>query len=394
MKAHLALQLLAFSLTLFGFFLPTSSILAQNYLARDHFQKGEIELHVGDFAKAVDYYSKAISLHRNYSHAYFARGKAYLLLEEPTKAQADFEKVVKMDAQPARGHFYLGILAYEHLSFEEAIQHFDTALVVNPDYALAYNYRAESYRELGLITPAVENYSQAIQREPREAILYFGRGKCYMELEKYHLAYQDFSKAVELEPRKIAYHQYLTESSFLNEDYALTIEHIQQLDQMNPEGLDAHYYYLQVFCHQQLENHEGAIHAIHQVIDLEPNDPKLYAERAGHYFQINQFQKAIQDYVQAILLDADNVDYYDRCSRIYMALQDHENAIKYLSSALITDPHQPEIWYLRGQCHLHLENKRQAKEDFIQAAERGFPAERMDKQAYKYARKIYKKKNK
>ncbi|MDX2306484.1 MAG: tetratricopeptide repeat protein [Microscillaceae bacterium] len=366
---------------------------AQDHRSKEFFDKGEIELHVGEFKEAIKYYSQAIQSFRNYKDAYFSRAKTFLLLQDSAKALKDFESLLKLDSNQARAHFYIGVMAYNASAFERSIQSFDRAIAANPNYALAYNYRASAYKELGLTAPAIDDYSRSIQLDPQVALLYFGRGKCYLELEDYQHAILDFDKAIELEPRKTIFRQFRAETNFLQGNYFQASQDIDMLQKLTEDPLPTYYHSLNAFCKAQNNNFEGAIESMNKVIQDEQDKPENYAERASYQARINAHQEALADYQKALSLDSDNVDYQIKIARIYFKLKNYPQTIKYVSTGILADGSQPELWYLRGTAYLAQNKKKEAKFDLGKAASLGFPAEEMSAEALKYAKKYFKSPN-
>ena len=377
---------------LFTLLLLESQSFAQTYWAKDNFKKGEIELHVGDFKEALNYYTKSIQSFPKYKDAYFSRAKTYLLLTDSLKAYRDLKNLIKLDSNQARAHFYLGVMAYRAAGFEQAIQDFDKALDINPTYALAYNYRAEAYKELGLTAPAIEDYTKAIEYESNVALLYFGRGKCYLDVEAYDYAIHDFDQAIALEARQNIYRQFRAETHFLAGNYYLASQDIDALQQIIPEDIPLHYHSLNAFCKAQNNNFEGAIQSMNKVIQNQQNNPESYAERASYYMRNNNLSQALNDYQTALSLDQDNPEYQMHIADLFFKLEDYQQAIHFLNQVILIDATHAQLWYTRGLAYLKTNRKKDAKFNFIKAANLGFPAEQMNEVAFRYAKKAYKKK--
>ena len=76
----------------------------------------------------------------------------------------------------------------------EALDSFQKAITLKPDYGLAYSGLAWTYNRLGRHQEALENAQKAIRLLPREAdchynlaIAYLGLGQQELAMEKYHL---------------------------------------------------------------------------------------------------------------------------------------------------------------------------------------------------------------
>ena len=59
---------------------------------------------------------------------------------------------------------------------EEAIEHYNKAIRLAPEYDIAYNNRGIAYTKLGRYQMAIEDYNKAIHLEPDNADAYNNRG--------------------------------------------------------------------------------------------------------------------------------------------------------------------------------------------------------------------------
>lgn len=370
-------------------FMPFKSF-SQNYWAKENFRKGEIELQLGNFKSAIQFYNKSIGTYKDYTAAYFSRGKAYLELENIDKALEDFYKTIQLDNSHPDPYFYLGAIHYKEGKYNDAIIDFDKATEADSTFAIAYNYKAEAYRELGLNSQAINNYSKAITYQSQEPILYFGRSKCYLEIEQYIKAIQDLNIAIALDPPNFTYYQHRAEASFLAGDYKGASQDIKTLVKIDSSAVELYYYGLNAVCLAETKNYKEAIEALNQVIKYENEQADLYAERADYWLGANNTSNAIRDYKKAIAIQPKNTIFYLKCGELYYNQGDNLQAIHYFSEYLKHHEEVAEIWYKRGLAQLNLGRKKDAKADFIKAAKLDFPKKQMSIKASKYTKKVYK----
>ena len=79
-----------------------------------------------------------------------------------------------------------------------AIADFDTAIRLEPDYALAYYNRGVAKRKLGQLNAAIADYDTAIQLKPDLAEAYYNRGQAKARLNRRSAAKQDLQTALRL----------------------------------------------------------------------------------------------------------------------------------------------------------------------------------------------------
>ena len=103
----------------------------------------------GYFNKAIEYFSKAISLinekgikdeHNNLQNAYYNRALSYFLLGEYNKSINDFDEALKLNKEDYEAYNDKGNAYYRQGNFDEAIESYKKALSINPDFENAkYN---------------------------------------------------------------------------------------------------------------------------------------------------------------------------------------------------------------------------------------------------------------
>ena len=88
-----------------------------------------------------------------------------------------------------------------------AIEEFDKAIDLDPNYAVAYNGRGYAYNKAGQYQNAINDYTMAVQLDSDYATawLYNERGVSYYLLDQYQTAVNDYTMAIQLEPSGLRY---------------------------------------------------------------------------------------------------------------------------------------------------------------------------------------------
>jgi len=86
---------------------------------------------------------------------------------------------------------------------QKALQEFQTAISLKPNYADAYHNSANVYRELGQIDKALENYQKAIQFNPNLWQSYQNIAALYFQAKQYDLALENLQKATSINPKNL-----------------------------------------------------------------------------------------------------------------------------------------------------------------------------------------------
>jgi tetratricopeptide (TPR) repeat protein len=127
---------------------------------------GTMELKNNNYANAIDYFNKALSIEPELAVAYVERGDAENSLKDYEGAQKDFLKSLSMKDNPLRDRAYKGV-----------IENFERVL----DFEKAFSY-----------------VNQAIEEYPNDSDFYLTRGKLFVVAKNNNGACADFKMAKQL----------------------------------------------------------------------------------------------------------------------------------------------------------------------------------------------------
>lgn len=95
-------------------------------------------------------------------------------------------------------HFFKGAAYVLKGQLGEAIVEYDKAIMINPNFGMAYRTRGTAYYKKQQYDKAIADCNKAIEMNPRYATAYFGRGKAYQRKGQYDRAIADYNKAIEI----------------------------------------------------------------------------------------------------------------------------------------------------------------------------------------------------
>ncbi|HEX8492435.1 MAG TPA: protein kinase [Pyrinomonadaceae bacterium] len=120
---------------------------------------------------------------------------------ERQKRQAEKEAQQRRTILLAEDYFNRGYECYAAKDYDGAIQNYDEAIELNPQYADAYNNRGAVYNDKGNYDQTIKDYNKAIELNPQSAMTYNNRGNVYYNKGNYDQAIKDYNKAIELNPQ-------------------------------------------------------------------------------------------------------------------------------------------------------------------------------------------------
>src|ERR1700737_2726317 len=83
----------------------------------------------------------------------------------------------------------------------EAIDDFNEAIRLVPDFANAFNNRGVAYRNMGDLDRAVADYDQAIRIKPDYIAAFYNRGLALADKREYGKAISDFTAVLRVDPK-------------------------------------------------------------------------------------------------------------------------------------------------------------------------------------------------
>lgn len=128
------------------------------------------------------------------------RGSAYFRKGDLEIALADFNRAIRMQPQLADVYNNRGNVWQEKGDSEKALADFNQAIKLNPRHSAAFNNRANLHQFKGHLAEALADYNQSISLEPAKAIAFANRGLTFLQLGQTAQANADFQRALELNP--------------------------------------------------------------------------------------------------------------------------------------------------------------------------------------------------
>lgn len=101
-------------------------------------------------------------------------------------------------ANLATAYYNRGITHRRERHYDRAIQDYDQAIRLKPDYAEAFSNRGIAYYDKGHYDRAIEDYDQAIRLNPNIAEAFNNRSLAYYKKAQYERATQDFDQTIRL----------------------------------------------------------------------------------------------------------------------------------------------------------------------------------------------------
>lgn len=210
-----------------------------------------------------------------------------------------------------RDAFNQGIAKLKAGDYSGAIENFSQAIRSNPNYAEAYNNRGVAIRDyLRDYQRALEDFNQAIKINPNYAEAYNNRGLAHFYLGNDQESIEDLERATQLNPQdtEAKKNQDLVYNYYLGQRSRASVSDYEIIQRANADRAEA----LNIIGLRQTtdRNYKQAIDSFSEVIRINPKNAEGYLNRAIAYSELEDKQRAIEDFQKAAQLFAEQGNTY------------------------------------------------------------------------------------
>ncbi|KQK00531.1 hsp70-Hsp90 organizing protein [Brachypodium distachyon] len=256
----------------------------------------------------------------------------------------DEEKERKERKAAAQKEKEAGNASYKKKDFETAIQHYTKAMELDDEDISYLTNRAAVYIEMGKYDECIKDCDKAVERgrELRADFKMVARaltrkGTALAKLAKtskdYDLAIETFQKAL-TEHRNPDTLKRLNEAEKAKKD-------LEQQEYYDPKLADEEREKGNEFFKQQ--KYPEAIKHYNEALRRNPNDVKVYSNRAACYTKLGAMPEGLKDAEKCIELDPTFSKGYSRKGAIQFFMKEHDKAMETYQAGLKHDPNNQEL---------------------------------------------------
>jgi tetratricopeptide (TPR) repeat protein len=163
-----------------------------------YFYRGRAFEKRGQLDKALEDYTRAITIYPSYVEAYGDRGTIFEKMGLTQRALEDYDRAIDLNPSYYLAYNNKGTLYGKAGSYGEAIAFINKAIAINPGFSDAYFNRGVTLVFMGQYADALQDFNRAIVLNPNDATFYAERGNLYKKTGNNKLAVADFRKACDL----------------------------------------------------------------------------------------------------------------------------------------------------------------------------------------------------
>lgn len=285
---------------------------------------------IGEHERAIEDFTAALR-HETTPLLYVERGLACAAINDFEAAIADFSEAILLDPQHAKAFVFRANALLEQGKGEDALNDYSEAARISPDWDLPYYNRGLAHARLGRLDEAAADFTRAIELQPGDAAAYFNRGNIRVDLGELDEAVADYTSALAIDPNDAA--------TCTNRGNA----------------------------YNQLGEVELALTDYDRALELLPGDVMTLLNRANLYRDQGDFEQARLDYDEALRTAPDHARGYYQRGLLHLETSETDAALADFSRAIQHDPAMPGPYHQRGRLHAQRREDEPALADFTEA---------------------------
>ncbi|HUJ72261.1 MAG TPA: tetratricopeptide repeat protein [Verrucomicrobiae bacterium] len=203
----------------------------------------------------------------------------------------------------AQGHYEVGTALLAMGRDQEAIDEYEQALRIMPEYGEPHNNLGVALDRLGRAPEAIGQYEQALRFNPDYAEAHYNLGSTLLEVGRFREAIEQFKEAVRLKPDDAEAHSNLGIALGRDGQAEEGIGQLRQALRLKSEYAEAHNN-LGVALERAGKVQE-AIEQFKEAVRLKPDDAEAHYNLGSALEQAGRLQDAIGQYEQALQIKPD-----------------------------------------------------------------------------------------
>jgi protein O-GlcNAc transferase len=189
-----------------------------------------------------------------------------------------------------------------------AVNHYQQALTIKPDYAEAHSNLGNRLKELGQLDMAIKHYEKALTINPDSAEVYYNLGNTLKELGQLDAAVKRYNQALNLTPNYVEAHYNLGNTLKKLGHLSAAAKQYSQVLAINPDYAQAHYNLGNT--HKELSQFNAAVKHYEQALKINPNHVEAWNNLGNRLKELGQLDTAIKRYDQALSINPDYAEAY------------------------------------------------------------------------------------
>ena len=300
------------------------------------------------YQQALQAFEEAVKLDGNNAQAYRGMAKTYQKLKDSDKAIANFRMATTVKPDYVEAHYELGNLFYNLKRYKDAQTAFKAVVNLDGDFQngnardllkASYSRHGRDFLFRKNYRKAIEEYENATQLDPTDATNYYNLGLAAKQARKYKQAENAFTTAVELNPTYAKAHRQLGDLYRLTKRNSRAIRSYGRAIDSDPnckdrKNINAYRNLAVVF--NRTKQYSRAVSTLRKAVAVAPTNKdkvRIYAALGHSHALGKNYKSAVSAYQQALALDSRDSEAQYRAAVAYFELKQYQNALNYARRA-------------------------------------------------------------
>ncbi|KAL0218080.1 hypothetical protein RCL1_008928 [Eukaryota sp. TZLM3-RCL] len=293
---------------------------------------------------------------------HYNRGEDLQKQKNFNEALDAYDAAIRVDPNYVYAHYNRGLVLKQLQRYDEALQAYDAAIRVDPNYVHAHNNRGDVLAKLNRPNDALESYDNALRVDSRNVYAHNGRGLVLENLQRFNEALEAYDAAIRVDPNYVHAH---TGRGVVLENLQRFNEALEAYDaaiRVDPNYAIAHYNRGLVLKH--LQRFDEALEAYDAAIRVDPNYVHAHNNRGDVLAKLNRPNDALESYDNALRVDSRNVYAHTGRGIVLENLQRFNEALEAYDAAIRVDPNYVHAHTGRGVVLENLQRFNEALEAY------------------------------
>ena len=275
------------------------------------------------------------------------RGVTLTRLQQSRAAIEDFNRAAVLYPEYAPVYNNRGNLLLQLGQVREALKDFDRAVLLSPSYTAAFSNRGGAHLKLGQLDKAVNDYTRAIEISAQNASAYNGRGRAHLAANRPYSAQSDFTRAVLLNPAFAAAYRNRADAKAAIDQPDGAVEDLSRALAFEPRQLAS--YLKRGDAYLAGGNAASAVKDFNKAIEIAPESVIAYIGRGFAHAKVEAYDEALNDLARAIELNPREARAYAVRAWVYKQTQQPDLGQKDVERALRLEPVVADAYWAHGE---------------------------------------------
>lgn len=320
----------------------------------------------GRLAEAETCYRRVLQADPRHAHALYMLGVVAQQVGQAELAVDLIGQAIKRDRQNPVYHLTRATALEDLDRLHEALEGYDKALALKPDYAEAFYSRGIALKKIGHLGDALANFEKALELKDDFAEAHNNRAVALLELSRFDEAVVSFDRALALRADYVeALHNRGIALQGLNRIDEALADYDRALA-IYPDFAEALYHRGSAL--QALERFDEALACYDKALTIKPDCTEALDHRGDLFLELNRIEEALACYSKAVEIRPDSITSLDNCGRALLLARQPDKALAVYDRLLAVKPDHANAFHNRGVALREMRRVDEALASFEQAA--------------------------